>query len=316
MLYQRCRPKIFDEIFGNREIVRALRKVVEKKPSQRPHTYLFHGPKGCGKTTLARIMCNELGCERTSLVELNAANTRGIDSVRQIAENAGVAPMFGEARCYLVDESHQLTSAAQEAFLKVIEDCPKHTYFMFCTTEPAKLIGTIKSRCAQYRVMPLRPSEMRKLLTHIVDIEGIDEKKIDLEIIDKLTKASDGCPRNALMLLEQIQDLDSTEEIEKSIEYMAYADTADKDVVELLKLATSKKVDRWPKIAKMFDKVKADPETIRILLLRWLKKMLLTAKNEHEAVRLCELIMIFEKPTYSAGDAILVRMLFESTLVE
>lgn len=310
MLYQEVRPSTFKDVFGNRAVVDSLVKIVSEKPSKRPHAFLFHGPTGCGKTTLARILAKEFGCDGISLAEMNAANTRGIDTVRDIADSAQSAPMFGDAKCYLIDESHQLTAAAQQALLKVIEDCPPHVYFMFCTTDPSKIIPTIKNRCAKYQVTPLRPSELRKLILTVAEDQKID---VSDDAVQALAKAAEGCPRQAIMLLEQIQDIENPEDV---LEFISAAETASKEVIELVREVVSKRSNRWEAIVKMFPNVNADPETIRLAILGYLKKMLLGSKDVLEAGRCAELIAVFEKPTYSGGVAALLRMVFESTLVE
>lgn len=310
MLYQKVRPDSLSKVVGNKQVVKSLQAVLSKK--DHPHVFMLTGESGCGKTTIARILAKELGCEGITLCEINAANTRGVDTVRSITESAGVAPLFGEAKGFIFDESQQLTKAAQECLLKVIEDCPEHVYFFFCTTDPQKIIKTIKNRCAQYRVSPLRRSEMTELLSDIIQAEGL--KTLDNEdIIDAIAKAANGCPRQGIMMLEQVQDVD---DVAEALEVIATTEVGSKEVYDLIKEVVSKRANRWATTAKLYKGLTTDPESIRLPLLGYCKKILLNEADITKGIRMAELIAILEKPTYGGGDASLVRMLFEACLVD
>ena len=310
MLYQKVRPKTLDDVIGNKEVIASLKKTMASKSSERPHAFLFHGPSGCGKTTLARILSKDLGCDETDVIELNASNTRGIDTIRDVANAALVAPMFGSTKCYILDESHQLTDGAQQALLKVIEDCPPYVYFMFCTTAPDKLILTLRNRCAKYAVKNLRPSEIGELLAKV----NVKEKLgvVD-EVIATIAKVCGGCPREALMLLEQVKGMDDAQE---ALTYLSTAESTKKEILELCRELCTKRVNRWENSMKIYQKLDTDPETVRLSLLGYFKKVLMGTTVADDAARLCELIMVFEKNTYSGGEATLIRMIFEATLVD
>jgi DNA polymerase-3 subunit gamma/tau len=310
MLYQRVRPQKFEDIIGNKQVVESLKKLVKEKSEKRPHAFLFHGPSGTGKTTLARILAKEFGCEGISLTEVNAANLRGIESVREISDSAILAPMFGDSKAFIFDESHQFTPAAQQALLKVIEDCPKFVYFIFCTTDPSQLILTIRNRCAKYQIVGLRPSELRDLISRTAKQENIT---ITDDIIDVVSKAAEGCPRQALMLLEQIQKIDNPKEI---LEYLASSETSKKEVIDLCREVISLRPDRWFTCIKIFQSVDVDAESIRLAILGYLKKVLFSCSKIEEAGRIVELITIFEKNTYSGGAASLLKQIFHACLVD
>jgi DNA polymerase-3 subunit gamma/tau len=310
MLYQKTRPSDFSQIIGNKQVVESLKKIVSMKPEKRPHAFMLHGQTGCGKTTLARILAKEFGCEGISLTEINSANANGIQTIREVADSATLAPMFGEAKCYILDESQEITERAQQALLKVIEDCPKFVYFIFCTTDPSQLILTIRNRCAKYQVVSLRPSELRELVLRTAKQENI---KLTEDIADAISKASNGCPRQALMLLEQIQEIENPQDV---LEYLSQAETMKKEVIDLCKEIISVRPQRWANCVKIYQGVDTDSESIRLSILGYVKKVLLGTTNLEEAGRMAEIISVFEKNTYSGGAASLVKMLFEACLIE
>src|SRR3989304_2450876 len=151
------RPKDLSDIIGNRSIVTSLESILQSK--DRPHAFLFTGKQGCGKTTLARILCKRLECSDHDLIEINISNNRGIDTARDIIQFAYVKPLDGRSRVYLLDEVHKSTNDFQNAILKVMEEPPEHLYFILCTTEPQKLLKTVISRCTEYVVSPLAPKK-------------------------------------------------------------------------------------------------------------------------------------------------------------
>ena len=135
-LYRKYRPTSFKQVVGQEEAIRTLTELGKRKAI--PHAILFTGPSGVGKTTLARILQRKLKCVGNDFVEMNAANDRGVGIIRSIQNKVGLAPMLGSCRIWLMDEAHQLTSDAQSAFLKLLEDTPSHVYFMLATTDPQK----------------------------------------------------------------------------------------------------------------------------------------------------------------------------------
>lgn len=314
MLYQQVRPKVFGDVIGNKQVVALLQQVVKAKPQKRPHAIMLHGPSGCGKTTLARIFANVIGCDpQMGMIELNAANTGGVEHVREVIDSACVAPMIGDVKCYLFDESHKLTPAAQEVLLKPTEDIPPFVYYIFCTTDPSKIIKTIRNRCAKYEVSKLRPSEMRQLLSNVNESE---KSEFDEASISLIAKAADGCPRQGLMLFEQVMDLEDLNDLEAALAVMSEAESTTKDTLDICRELITGRVNRWATCQKLLGDIADDPEKIRLSVLSYMAKVLLGAKSLEEQLKLAEIIAIFEKPTYSGGRAAIVRMVFEGCFVD
>jgi DNA polymerase III gamma/tau subunit len=301
-LYNDFRPASLDEIFGNEATVKSLSKFITMSPDKRPHTYMFTGPSGCGKTTLARILANEYGCSNMDLIELNAANTRGIEAMREVVDQSHLAPMDGKARVVILDESHQLTTPAQQALLKVLEDTPRYAYYIFCTTDPQRIIPTIRNRCTTFQVNTLSPQEIGDLVDGILKVL---ETTISDNIWEKLIATTDGSPRKALVLLEQLISLDNEEEQEKII----YRSQTETETIELCR-ALLRGCD-WNTVIEIYKGINdKEPEKIRRAILGYMKSVALNS-NTDTAMKSVGIIAVFENSTFDSGEAGLIRMLYQ-----
>ncbi len=245
-LITRYRPKNFEEFKGNKGTVMGLSMQVRKEG--RPHSYLFIGPSGSGKTTLARIVAKELGCEDSEFYEFNAANTRGIDTIRAIIEQARYEPLWGMVKVFLLDECHQITGAAAEALLKFLEDPPRHVYIILCTTEPQKLLQTVKTRCSMWPVSALSESQTIELLNWVLKQEKSTQ---DPEVIESVAVVSEGCPRKALNILDKISGVP-----DKLAQLKIILDSSvDETSLELLGDMLLSKEKTWEQVVPLIEKL-------------------------------------------------------------
>lgn len=204
-LHTKYRPKTLDDFAGNRMLVDSLQSLLTKDSVDIPHTYLFIGPRGCGKTTLARIFAMMLNCSGFDLKEQNAADFRGIDSSREIVRRMRLKSLDAKGnRGWIIDEVHKWTNDAQNAILKALEEPPEHVFFFLCTTDPQKLLKTIRSRCIIYEVSTLSFKQIIKLLKEITNKE---KKHVPGEVLMQIAQDSQGHPREALTILEKVIDL-------------------------------------------------------------------------------------------------------------
>ncbi len=221
-LYRKYRPATFAEVVGQEHVTEPLS--VALQAGRINHAYLFSGPRGCGKTSSARILARSLNCEQgptptpcgvcdscqalapnapgsIDVVELDAASHGGVDDTRELRDRAFYAPAQSRFRVFIVDEAHMVTTAGFNALLKIVEEPPEHLIFIFATTEPEKVLPTIRSRTHHYPFRLLPPRTMRALIGRICEQEGV---VVDEAVYPLVIRAGGGSPRDTLSVLDQL----------------------------------------------------------------------------------------------------------------
>ena len=299
-LYRRYRPTRFKDVLGQPEAVKQLAGMLRE--NKLPHCLLFSGPSGTGKTTLARILKGKLNCCDRDFIEVNAAESRGIDMVRDLGQSMPLAPwQQGGCRIFLIDEAHKLTSDAQGAFLKKLEDTPQHVYFFLATTDPHKLLPTIRTRATEVVLKLLDDESMSFLLESVIEKEIVNTPEDGRDwgkVIQRLVEVCSGSARKALVILHQVMQLPTTGE---QLEAIQKQDTA-RQAIDIARCLMDTKAT-WPQIAKLLQQVEAEPEDVRRLVLAYAAKVLLGGSNVSRAYNVLE---VFRAPFYDSGKPGLV----------
>lgn len=298
-LYHKYRPKTLDEIVGNENTILTLKADLAKK--NKPHAYLLTGPTGCGKTTIGRIIAKEIGAKGNDYREIDSADFRGIDTIREIRKQSQYKGLESGVRVWLLDEVHQQSKDAMHALLKALEDAPDHVYYILATTEPQKLLPTIIGRCSQYQVSPLTDEEMLRLLRSVVKAENETLQKI---VYQQIILDSQGHPRNALQILDQTLGVPE----EQRLEVAKRIAERESQTIELCRALIAR--SDWKKIAGILSGLKQeDPESIRRSILGYCSAVLLRGGENDGVAAIMEAMM---EPTYNTGFPGIVFAVYSS----
>lgn len=302
-LCKKYRPTKFRDLIGQKEAVKTLLGFGKQSL---PHCLLFTGPSGCGKTTAARILRNKLCLSDADYKEVNTADFRGIDMVRDIRTMMYLNPIGGRKshRVWLVDECHKLSNDAQNAVLKILEEPPAHVYFVLATTEPNRLLATIRTRATEVRFKALEDTDMEVLIGKVAKAEGIE---LSEEIVDELIRWADGSARKGLVLLDQIRNVEGDTERKAIIA----GGVSQSEAIDLARILLKRGVT-WIDVVKVLRGIEGlgeQAEGIRWLVLKYMSSVAL--KTPKMAARACAVISEFQDNFFDSKEAGLINACYE-----
>jgi DNA polymerase III gamma/tau subunit len=308
-LYSRVRPTKLDQVLGNTGVVRSIAGMFKNRHFiDMQKAFIFVGPSGVGKTTVARIMCDMAGCEKEDIWEVNAADVNGVDAMRTLIERCKFRPRGG-TRIIILDEAHRLTTEAQNALLKLLEDGPEGTLFILSTTELGKIIKTVLTRCAVMQFNSLSDSELRSLLDRTCVQEGMD---VSEHIREGILEIANGSARASLVALEAVAQAEDEEDA-LSILVAQGAVAEPKEVRELARAFINMPggLQKAQTIFKMYSELdRPDPESIRMMLAGFVRTSLLNRPRPALGSMLDVLTEVDFLPSGKRGENKLVSMMW------
>ena len=279
-LHTKYRPDSLDKVIGQNHVVGPLRDVIERRDQ---HAFLFEGPSGTGKTTLARIVAKELGCD--DVIEIDAASHTGVDAMREIAQRANYVTLGGGGKAFIIDECHRLSRQAWESLLKDIEEPPAGVFWMFCTTEGAKVIKAVQTRCMaiSLREVPYRP--LLRLVSEVAEAEGMS---LPDDVLDAAAEAADGSPRQALVNLAAVRTAENASQAHDILSRIP----AGKEAFNLAQMICKPNY-QFADACKLLKELKdVQPETIRHTVRAYATTMVLNGGDRWAR----GVLLAFEKP--------------------
>lgn len=297
-LYNKHRPLKLDGVVGQDKAVNAIRKALVA--GTLPHSILLNGPTGTGKTTLMRIIRRALKCGDRDYKEINTADFRGIDTIRDIRQNLHLQP-WGASKVIGIDECHMLSKDAQNAILKMLEDTPDHAYFVLGTTDPQKLLPAILGRCTEYKLRTLDEDEILVVLSTVCEREQFE---VSQDILQEIAESSGGSARKALVILEAVAKEEGDEAQQQAIQIT----TVNKDLAFKLGYALMWGKGGWNEIAGLLREMKdEDPEGVRYVVLGFARNQLVgkegKAPEPRNMTRAASVINFFGTNFYDSKQA-------------
>ena len=262
------RPESFDEVIGQDAVVRSLEAAIEKQSST---AFLFTGPSGTGKTSLARLAAEAMGCLPSDLLEVDGATNTGIDDMREVLSSLMYRPLGeGAVKAIIIDEFHALSKQAVTAILKTLEDPPSWVVFFLCTTEPTKVPVAIKTRCLAYQLKEVRETELLDLLESTAEAKDVDK-----DILDICAREAGGSPRQALANLGVCL---TAEDREEALGLLRSASES-KEAIDLARALINNA--SWPEIKGILVLLKeVSPESVRHVIRAYTTAVVLNGKGK------------------------------------
>ena len=297
-LYRKYRPSNFDEVVGQTHIIQTLKNAIIQ--NRIAHAYLFCGPRGTGKTSIAKIFAKTLNCTNSQdapcgvcenckmaangshpdIIEIDAASNNGVDEVRNLIDKVKYAPMQGKYKIYIIDEVHMMTSGAFNALLKTIEEPPAHVIFIFATTEPNKVLPTIISRCQRFDFNKVSVNDIKYRLSVVCKNEGIE---IDQDGLTLIAQLADGGMRDALSILDQCVAY-CTSHIDVNDIRKIYGVITSEDIGQLFDSVYKKDVDRFIKDIQKYSDMGMDIKRLTADIIHMLKDSLILDYSENSTL--------------------------------
>jgi DNA polymerase III gamma/tau subunit len=273
-LYQRRRPRTWDEILGQDHAVNPLRKMVEE--NNLPSLILLGGPSGVGKTTIARVIRDQMVKNpELNFIEINAGTDGGIDKVRTIKDQMHQVPFGSKYKIWLIDEAHRITDAAAQAFLVPTEDTPPHAKFIFSSSEPDKLIRALQTRATRFDLKPLPEKDLINLLFDTCTSEKIDATDA---LIQEIIASCEGSARQALVMLEQAA---AAKDDAEALEIVRRASPN----AENINFCQTLLKGNWKEAAKAIKQMERDAESTRRGVMGYMANVLLNNPGNEKAAR-------------------------------
>lgn len=287
-LINRYRPSDFEEVIGHGPVLKALQRAMGR--TDRPKSYLFSGPGGTGKTTLARIVAAQLHAD---VIDVDAASESGVDEMRALKElGQHLALTANGKRMFIIDECHALSKGAWTALLKITEEPPPHLFFAFCTTELRKVPDTIVQRCFHCDLRPVGPAELETLLSAVIEAEGWEV--LDT-VVSAVIEAADGSPRKALSLLEKAHDAEDPDDIRRLLSTVRKGEPVYDLCQSIMKGA------QWPEVQKNVNRIQdGEFDAALVQIGGYLASVMQKAKKPEQAQRAWRMLdaLLFPAQSY------------------
>ena len=320
-LYRTYRPQTFDEVAGQKHIIKTLKNALAN--NKIAHAYLFCGPRGTGKTTMAKLFAKALNCEEgighqcnkcsncleviegshPDVIEIDAASNNGVEQVRDLIDKVNYLPIKGRYKVYIIDEVHMMTASAFNALLKTIEEPPAHVIFILATTEPHNILPTILSRCQRYDFSKVSDGDIEERMATVLEKEGID---YDKEAVRAIISLADGGMRDALSILDQILAYSGNTLSVQDV-FSLFGLASEEEKVSFIKDVNNGDISRALEKIKVFSEGGVDLKRLTEDLLEILKDVLILKKTKDEK----ELRVISEAHAEELADSINIRKLNE-----
>ena len=320
-LYRTYRPQTFEEVAGQKHIIKTLKNALAN--NKIAHAYLFCGPRGTGKTTMAKLFAKALNCEEgighqcnkcsncleviegshPDVIEIDAASNNGVEQVRDLIDKVNYLPIKGRYKVYIIDEVHMMTDSAFNALLKTIEEPPAHVIFILATTEPHNILPTILSRCQRYDFSKVSDGDIEERMATVLEKEGI---KYDQEAVRAIISLADGGMRDALSILDQILAYSGNTLSVEDV-YSLFGLASEEEKVNFIKDVNSGDISNALNKIKAFSEGGVDLKRLTEDLLEILKDVLILKKTRDEK----ELTVISEEHAEELATLISTKKLNE-----